>query len=70
MREIQASEGKAHIGQLLDEVEGGETMVIIRHRGAIARLALKAQRRQGEIDRAIELKTKRLMSARHEGHKC
>jgi len=31
MREIQASEAKAHLASLLDEVERGETVVITRH---------------------------------------
>jgi prevent-host-death family protein len=28
MREVQASEAKAHLPQLLDEVEHGETIII------------------------------------------
>ena len=31
MREIQASEAKTHLPQLLDDVERGETIVITRH---------------------------------------
>ena len=31
MREVQASEAKTHLPQLLDEVEHGETIVITRH---------------------------------------
>ena len=31
MREVQASEAKAHLPRLLDEVERGETIVITRH---------------------------------------
>jgi prevent-host-death family protein len=79
MREIQASEAKTHLPQLLDDVERGETVVITRHGRAIARIVPEAHRRQVEIDRAIEsIKALRqrtgkitldeLLSARHEGH--
>jgi prevent-host-death family protein len=37
MREIQASEAKTYLPQLLDDVERGETLVITRHGSAIAR---------------------------------
>jgi prevent-host-death family protein len=80
VREIQASEAKTHLPQLLDDVERGETVVITRHGRAIARLVPEAHRRQAEIDSAIEgIKALRqrtgritldeLLSARHEGHK-
>ena len=80
MREIQASEAKTHLPQLLDEVERGETVVITRHGRAIARIVPEAHRRQEEIDRAIEsinalrrrtgkITLDELLSARHEGHK-
>lgn len=54
MREVQASEAKAHLPQLLDEVERGETVVITRYGRPIARLVPEAERRQAEIDEAIE----------------
>ena len=54
MREIQASEAKTHLPQLLDAVEHGETIVITPHGRAIARLVPEADRRRAEIDRAIE----------------
>ncbi len=80
MREIQASEAKTHLPQLLDEVERGETLVITRHGRAIARIVPEAQQRQEEIDQAIEaIKALRkrtgmvtpdeILAARHEGHK-
>lgn len=80
MREVQASEAKTHLPQLLDEVERGATVIITRHGRAIARLVPEAERRQVEIARAIEsIRTRRrrtgriaaaeLLSARHEGHK-
>lgn len=53
MREIQASEAKAHLPQLLDDVERGETLVITRHGRAIARIVPESGRRQEEVDEAI-----------------
>lgn len=38
MREIQASQAKAHLSSLLDEVERGETIAITRHGKVIAQL--------------------------------
>ncbi len=80
MREVQASDAKAHLPQLLDDVERGETVVITRHGRPIARIVPEAHFRQEEIDKAIEaIKALRkptgkitgdeLLSARHEGHK-
>jgi prevent-host-death family protein len=80
MREIQASEAKTHLPQLLDDVERGETVIITRHGRAIARLVPEAHRRQEEIDRAIQsiralhqhtgkITLAELLSARHDGHK-
>ena len=54
MREIQASDAKARFAQLLDDVERGATIVITRHGRAIARLIPEVDRRQAEIDQAIE----------------
>ena len=80
MREIQASEAKTHLPQLLNDVERGETVVITRHGRAIARIVPEAPLRQAEIDRAIDsikalrqrtgkITLEELLSARHEGHK-
>ena len=79
MREVQASEAKTHLPQLLDDVERGETVVITRHGRAIARIVPEAHRRQEEVDRAIDrikalrkrtgkITLEELLSARHEGH--
>ena len=38
MREIQASEAQVHFSQLLDDVEGGETLVVTRHGRRVARV--------------------------------
>ena len=80
MREIQASEAKTHLPQILDAVERGETVIITRHGRAIARLVPEAQRRHAEIDQAIaalaelrqragKLSIAELLAARHEGHR-
>lgn len=80
MREIQSSEAKAHLPQLLDEVERGETIIITRHGRAIARLVPEPGRRREEIAKTLaELEEFRktmppltldeILSARHEGHK-
>ena len=80
MREIQASEEKIHLPQLLDDIERGETIVITRHGRAIARLVPEdAMRRQGRGEAVERLKALRatmphvrleeLLAMRHEGHK-
>jgi prevent-host-death family protein len=80
MREIQASEAKAHLPQLLDDVERGETLIITRHGRAIARIVPEVDRRQEEIDKAIaniralrarngKVTVQELLSAREEGRK-
>ena len=80
MREIQASEAKVHLPQLLDEVERGETLIITRHGRPIARIVPETDRRQEEIDKALsgirELRRRtgritvsELLSARDQGRK-
>ena len=80
MREIQASQAKAHLPQLLDEVERGETLIITRHGRAIARIVPEVHKRQEEVDRAItsiralrerneRVTIEELLSARDEGRK-
>jgi prevent-host-death family protein len=80
VREIQASEAKTHLPQLLDEVEHGETIVITRHGRPIASLVPEAECRQAETDQALaEIKEIRkrtrhvtveeILSSIHEGHK-
>ena len=53
-REIQASDAKTHLPQLLDDVERGETIIITRHGRPIARIVPESHLRQQEIDKAIE----------------
>jgi prevent-host-death family protein len=80
MREIQASDAKARLAQLLDEVERGETVVITRHGRAIARLVPEGDRTSAENRKLIEeiekfrragpgIPLEELLSSRHEGHK-
>ncbi len=53
MREIQASDAKTHLPQLLDDVEGGETIVITRHGRPVAHLAPAAVQDRARVDRAL-----------------
>ncbi|HEY1941819.1 MAG TPA: type II toxin-antitoxin system prevent-host-death family antitoxin [Roseiarcus sp.] len=79
MREVQSSVAKAHLAELLDEVERGETIVISRHGKPIARLAPEGDPRQRTIDQALDeldafrrtmprLTLEEILAARHEGH--
>ena len=80
MRQIQASEAKTHLPQLLDEVERGETLIITRHGRAIARIVPERDQRQQEIDEAHariqglrkhtrKVSVKEILSARDEGRR-
>jgi prevent-host-death family protein len=80
MREVQASEAKAHLSQLLDEVERGEIVVITRHGRRIARIVPEVDRREAEIAGAIatikeirqrtrKISLAEILSSLHEGHK-
>jgi prevent-host-death family protein len=53
MREVQASEAKTHLPQLLDDLERGETVIITRHGRAIARLVPESDHRQADIEELI-----------------
>jgi len=80
MREVQASEAKTHLPQLLTEVERGETIVITRHGKPIARLVPEDDQRRAQVRRVFAeieefrktmpvLTLDEILSARHEGHK-
>jgi prevent-host-death family protein len=80
MREVQASEAKTHLPQLLDEVERGETIVITRHGRPIARLVPEEARLRAEREEAVaairelrkrvgKVSLQEILDARHEGHK-
>ena len=82
MREIQATEAKTHLAELLRVVERGESVAITRHGKPIAHLVPATtqdranrqmaverfrQRRRG-WERA-EFSTEDIIAARHEGHR-
>jgi prevent-host-death family protein len=84
MREIQASDAKAHLSRLLDDIERGETIIITRHGRAIARIIPETHRRQREIGEALAdikelgkeiarnlgpVSVEEIISSIHEGHK-
>ena len=80
MREIQASEAKTHLPQLLDDIERGETVIITRHGRPIARLipetSFSRDRRIETVERLKALRATmpnvpldELRAMRHEGHK-
>jgi len=80
MREVQSSDAKARLAQILDEVERGETIIITRHGRPIARIVPEADSREAETRRTMErirafrqtmphLSVSEILSARHEGHK-
>ncbi|MGD0361029.1 MAG: type II toxin-antitoxin system prevent-host-death family antitoxin [Bryobacteraceae bacterium] len=80
MREIQASEAKVHLPELLNDVERGETLIITRHGRRIARIVPEVDRHQEEIDKALagirdlrqrtgRITFQELLSARDEGRK-
>ena len=52
MREIQASEGKTYLCQLLDAVKRGETIIITCHSRSVARLVPEHRSRQERISAA------------------
>jgi prevent-host-death family protein len=53
MREIQASEAKTHLPQLLDDIERGETIAITRHGRLVAHLTPAASHDDARIGRAL-----------------
>jgi prevent-host-death family protein len=80
MREVQASEAKTHLPQLLDEVEHGETIVITRHGRRIARLVPDSDRRLADAREAVaairalrkgagKITVEELLTMRDEGRK-
>ena len=84
VREIQASVAKTHFSQLLDEVERGSTIVILRHGRAIARIVPDPKGRRKRTKQAMEnirrlakereelfgpVSVEEIISSIHEGHK-
>jgi prevent-host-death family protein len=83
-REIPASKAKAHLSELLDAVERGETIAITRHGRRIARIVPEADRRKEELEQAMKdiealrqeirdrsglISAEEIISSIHEGHK-
>ncbi len=79
MREVQSSDAKAHLPQLLDDVERGETIIITRHGRPIARIVPEMDSREAATLKAMDrisafretmprLSVDEILSARHEGH--
>ena len=84
VREVQASVAKTHFSQLLDEVERGATVIILRHGKSVARIvpdeeqrrqrrvqALENMRRMGDEIRKEHgpITVEEIISSIHEGHK-
>jgi prevent-host-death family protein len=83
MKEIQASEAKAHLAELLRAVERGESFSITRHGKAIAHLVpagmAEEQARREAVDRflakratwpKVEISQEEILAWRHEGHRA
>lgn len=80
MRQVQSSDAKTHLTQLLTEVERGETIVITRHGRPIARLVPELDQRAEAIRRTMDqikalratmpdISLNEILEARHEGHR-
>jgi prevent-host-death family protein len=82
MKEIQASEAKAHLAELLRAVERGESFSITRHGKAIAHLVpartAEEQARREAVERframratwpKVKVSLEEILAWRHEGHR-
>ena len=80
MREIQSSDAKTHLTQLLTDVERGETIVITRHGRPIARLVPEINQRVEQVQRTMDqikalrattpsISVAEILAERHEGHR-
>ncbi len=82
MLEVQATEAKARLAELLRTVERGETVVITRHGKKIAHLVPAPDQERAERNAAVERFLKRratwaptgmtreeILALRHEGHR-
>ena len=84
VQEVQASVAKTHFSQLLDEVERGATIVILRHGRTIARIVPDPDGQQQRKKQAIEnirrlakqireetggATVEEILSSIHEGHR-
>jgi prevent-host-death family protein len=80
MREIQASDAKTRLPELLRDVERGETLIITRHGKPIARLVPDPVERQARAEAAVAriremakdngpITVEEILSARDEGRR-
>ena len=82
MREIQATEDKARLAELLQAAERGETVAITRHGKPVAHLVPATDQGRINRERAVErfkerragwrrvtFSTGEILAARHEGHR-
>ncbi len=82
MREIQATEAKTRLAQLLRDAEHGEAVAITRHGKVIAHLVPAQAREQADREAAVGrfllrragwaptgMSRDEIMAARHEGHR-
>lgn len=82
MLQVQATEAKARLAELLRTVEAGETVVITRHGKKIAHLVPAADQERAERRAAIEefkrirsetggikMSIEEILEARHAGHR-
>ena len=84
VQEVQASVAKTHFSQLLDEVERGATIVILRHGRPVARIIPDPEGRRQRHQQAMEnirklakereaefgpVSVEEILSSIHEGHK-
>ena len=82
MREIQATEAKARLAELLRLVERGESVAITRHGKPVSHLVPAPSQDRANRERAIErfrqrragwkrveFSTAEILAARHEGHR-
>ena len=82
MREVQATEAKTHLAELLRAVEHGETIAITRHGRAVAHLipacaqdhatcrgAVEHFRQRRAGWKRVAFSTDEILAARHEGHR-
>ena len=82
MREVQATEAKARLAELLRNVEHGETIAITRHGKTIAHLTPAHSQIRSERETAVDrflqrragwgnarMSPEEILALRHEGHR-
>ncbi len=82
MREVQATEAKTHLAELLRVVERGEAIAITRHGKTVAHLVPAVVQDRANREKAVEqfrqrragwrrvaYSTDEILAARHEGHR-